>query len=149
MLWVLIGQSVERDKTSSSHVPLDGLFSCMYCDHQFGIRKYFGAHMMIHQDKDNSNLDIKCSDCVLKCTKEVTMKKHLKSDKNIILENSKENIKNNNEKEDKEYLEDDYFQIEIVNGETVYACTICDEGLDSVEEVRNHVKDEHREVIVM
>ena len=102
---------------------------------------------MTHDDIDNSNLDIKCSDCVYKCTKEVTMKKHMKSDKNIILENSKENIKNNNEKEDKEYLEDDYFQIEIVNGETVYACTICDEGLDSVEEVRNHVKDEHREVV--
>ena len=31
--------------------------------------------------------------------------------------------------------------------ETVYACNICDEGLDSVEEVRNHVKDEHREVV--
>ena len=151
---------IEGEETSSIHVPLEGLFSCMYCDHQCGIRKHFDDHTMTHEDTDNSNLDIKCSDCDYKCTKEVTIKKHMnrihsdlqeKSDKNITLEISEENIKNKNEKEDKEYLEDvdDYFQIEIVDGETVYACIICDEGLDSVEEVRNHVKDEHREVVVM
>ena len=34
-----------------------------------------------------------------------------------------------------------------MDGKKVYACNICDEGLDSVEEVRNHVRDTHREVV--
>ena len=29
----------------------------------------------------------------------------------------------------------------------VFACNICDEGLDSVEEVRKNVQDLHREVV--
>ena len=112
----------EEESEIESHVPLEGLFSCMYCDHQFGIRKYFEAHMMIHQDKYNSNLDIKCSVCDYNCTQEITMKKHMNTihpglsdkseEKNIPVDNSEGNVKNNNKKYE-DYLEDvdDFFQI--------------------------------------
>ena len=41
----------------------------------------------------------------------------------------------------------DYFQIEFVDGEPVFACNICNEGLDTEEEISNHIRDEHESIM--
>ena len=34
---------------------------------------------------------------------------------------------------------EDYFQIEFVDGEPVFACNICNEGFNSEAEIREHI----------
>ena len=38
---------------------------------------------------------------------------------------------------------EDYFQIEIVDGETVFVCNICNIGLDNEKEVTKYIRDNH------
>ena len=38
------------------------------------------------------------------------------------------------------------FQIEIVEGETVFACNICDEGFDFIDEVNKQIEDAHEDI---
>jgi hypothetical protein len=45
------------------------------------------------------------------------------------------------ESEDESEL--DLFQIEVVNGDMVWACNLCDMGLDSSIEMQEHMKSEH------
>ena len=42
----------------------------------------------------------------------------------------------------------DMFQIEIVDGEQVYVCSICDEGFDTDDEIRNHILKDHEEIVL-
>ena len=42
---------------------------------------------------------------------------------------------------------EDMFQIEIVEGEQVYACNICDEGFDKEAEIRQDIVEDHKEII--
>ena len=39
------------------------------------------------------------------------------------------------------------FQLEIVEGETVFACNICDEGFDFIDEVNKHIADSHEDIM--
>ena len=39
------------------------------------------------------------------------------------------------------------FQIEIVEGETVFACNICDEGFDFIDDVNKHIADAHEDIV--
>ena len=41
----------------------------------------------------------------------------------------------------------DLFQLEVVSGEEVYVCNLCDEGLDSEAELREHLKKKHKKVL--
>ena len=38
---------------------------------------------------------------------------------------------------------EDYFQLEFVDGEPLFACNVCDEGLASEAEIENHFKEKH------
>ena len=38
----------------------------------------------------------------------------------------------------------DLFQLEVVSDEEVYVCNLCDEGLDSEAEIREHLKEKHK-----
>ena len=42
---------------------------------------------------------------------------------------------------------EDYFQIEIVEGETVYVCNICNKGLDNENEITKHIRDNHESLM--
>ena len=42
---------------------------------------------------------------------------------------------------------EEYFQIEIVDGETVYVCNICNEGQDNENEFTKHIKDNHESLM--
>ena len=52
----------------------------------------------------------------------------------------KETSDNINESEGKY----DLFQLEVVSDEEVYVCNLCDEGLDSEAEVKEHLKSKHK-----
>ena len=41
----------------------------------------------------------------------------------------------------------DLFQLEVVSDEEVYVCNLCDEGLDSEAELREHLKKKHNKVL--
>ena len=41
----------------------------------------------------------------------------------------------------------DLFQLEVVSGEEVYICNLCDEGLDSEAEIREHMRQKHKKVL--
>ena len=43
---------------------------------------------------------------------------------------------------------DDMFQIEILEGEPVFACNICNEGFDQDYEIRKHVEEDHNEIVI-
>ena len=43
---------------------------------------------------------------------------------------------------------DDLFQIEILEGEEVYACNVCDQGFDRDVEIRTHIGKDHDEIIL-
>ena len=40
------------------------------------------------------------------------------------------------------------FQIEVVEGEQVYACNICNEGFDQDAEIKKHIGENHSEIII-
>ena len=39
--------------------------------------------------------------------------------------------------------------MEIVQGETVFACIICDEGFDFIDEVNKHIADAHEDIHIL
>ena len=42
---------------------------------------------------------------------------------------------------------DDLFQIEIIEGEEVYACNVCDEGFDRKDKIRRHISTYYKELL--
>ena len=50
---------------------------------------------------------------------------------------------------DKTRFEDfeELFQLQSVEGEVVYACNVCDEGLDTEDDVKKHINIHHKEII--
>ena len=107
-------------------------------------------------DDESEALQFKCSKCNYRCERELTLSKHTntkhseeehnkrKHEKKISTEASDKN-QNESENEDEDELE--YFQIEIVNDEEVYACNLCIEAFDSEKEVKEHLRDSHKKVI--
>ena len=43
--------------------------------------------------------------------------------------------------------EQDFFQIEIMDGKTVYTCNICDEGFEHMKEIEEHVVISHKDIL--
>ena len=86
---------------------IDGLFSCEYCKTQFGIKKYFEAHMRSHKGGEYS---IECLEWKFNSTsknifqKQLNMK-HPRVMKNLSVTNPDEN-KENTELEDNDNSED-------------------------------------------
>ena len=43
---------------------------------------------------------------------------------------------------------DDHYQIQVIDGEQVYAFNICDEGFDTGDEVKKHISVSHKDVLI-
>ena len=86
-------------------------------------------------------MQMKCSTCEFWCEREITMRKHINT------KHLKEDTKYESTKYDFMIDKDDMFQIEIVEGNMVYACNVCDEGYDSIEEVNNHIAHMHEDIV--
>ena len=86
-------------------------------------------------------MKIKCITCEFCCESEITMRKHVNT------KHSKQDTEYESTKFDFMIDMDDMFQIELVEGNMVYACNICDEGYDSIEEVNNHIAHMHGDIV--
>ena len=42
---------------------------------------------------------------------------------------------------------EDYFQLEFVDGEPLFVCNVCNEGLESDAEIRKHINDKHESLL--
>jgi hypothetical protein len=40
------------------------------------------------------------------------------------------------------------FQLEIFDGEQVYACNVCDQGFDTEGEIRDHILEDHKDIVI-
>ena len=96
-----------------------------------------------------TDLKLKCSKCEFYSKSEVQLKKH----KNT--KHANEHVKASIEEEG-DFTNtdccfegiDDMFQIEIIEGEQVYACNICNEGFDQDAEIKKHIEEKHSEIII-
>ena len=52
-----------------------------------------------------------------------------------------------NEIENEDESEWDLFQIEVIDGDTVWACNLCDQGVDSSLVMKEHMQSEHDRVV--
>ena len=41
----------------------------------------------------------------------------------------------------------DYFQIKVVDGETLFVCNVCNKGLDNEQEIAKHIKNNHESLL--
>ena len=101
---------------------------------------------------ESANALIKCEKCGYSCKNEITFRKHMTTKHPALPEvpdNFEDIEKNTNEINYEAQLEDidECFQIEIFNGEQVFACNICDEGFDNDDEIRKHISNNHKETV--
>ena len=38
--------------------------------------------------------------------------------------------------------------MEVLDGEEIYACNVCDQGFDREDEIKKHVLDDHKEIVI-
>ena len=43
---------------------------------------------------------------------------------------------------------EDLFQLEVVDGDELYACNVCDQGFDIEDEIKKHIVDNHKEIMI-
>ena len=89
------------------------------------------------ENNDRNINQMECNFCDFNCERENTLRK------NINTKHSNENSKTHDHMTD----ENDMFQIEIVENETVYACNICDQGFEGSDEVKKHITEVHHDII--
>ena len=77
----------------------------------------------------------KCKKCEFECEMEMALKKHRNT------KHSKEELNEITNEYEHIVTENDMFQMEIVEGETGFACNICDEGFDFIDEVNRHISE--------
>ena len=76
-----------------------------------------------------------------------------KQESNSLMTNNSHNVEvtGENETEEEDDNEDgaefDLYQIEMVNGDMVWACNLCDHGFDSSIEMKNHIKNKHDKIL--
>ena len=44
---------------------------------------------------------------------------------------------------------DEWFQTEVVQGETVYVCNLCDKGFEDINKLKKHLICKHKDAIVV
>ena len=93
--------------------------------------------------------ELKCDECDFVGNTDLSIKKHV---------NTKHSIQNIEEQENNSSKTDctidgiegieDMFQLEILDGEQVYACNVCDQGFDIEDEIKKHIVDNHKEIMI-
>ena len=99
-----------------------------------------------------NTLEQKCFICDFVANKELSLNKHMTTkheSKSDQLANQKEidAIETVCSFEGIEVIED-MFQLEIVEDEQVFACNICNEGFDKHNEVKKHIENYHKVIII-
>ena len=105
----------ENVKTENESFRIEGLFSCKHCPSQFGIKEHFESHMKAPEENESGVCELKCCKCEYVCQMEIMLRSHINA------KHTEENI--NVSETDIDYMieDNDFFQIEVVEDETVYA----------------------------
>lgn len=40
------------------------------------------------------------------------------------------------------------FQLKVVDSEQIYACNVCDQGFDTEGEIRDHILEDHKDIVI-
>ena len=120
------------------------------CESDNDINSSYSNAKLFHKESvHNKGQTYKCNKCDFAGHTEVSLKKH---------RNTKHSLQNNGESEVKLINKDctlegfegieDLFQIEVLDGEEVYACNVCNEGFDREDEIMKHILDGHKEIVI-
>ena len=120
------------------------------CESDNDINLCYSSAKLIHKESvQNKGQTYKCNKCDFAGHTEVSFKKHM---------NTKHPLQNNVESEVKSMNKDctlegfegieDLFQIEVLDGEEIYACNVCNEGFDREDEIMKHISDDHKEIVI-
>jgi hypothetical protein len=111
------------------------------------------SNSFVHENQiKETTLDLKCFKCDFVAHTELSLKKHINTKhgpKYDQLDNPEKSDANETECcfEGFEDIED-MFQLEIVEDEQVFACNICNESFDKHDKIKNHIKEDHKEIII-
>ena len=93
--------------------------------------------------------DLKCDNCDVVCETEMSMKNHI--DSKHLFQNIERNESISSKRDcSLEGIEgiEDLFQLEVLDGEDIYACNVCDQGFDRENEIKKHILECHEEIIL-
>ena len=102
-----------------------------------------------NKEKQKHANKFKCSQCDYISKTDMSLKKHVNT--KHPLQNTQYIKKGKSHSKSEDFVFDgidDLFQIEILEGEQVYACNVCDQGFDRDEEIRTHIEIDHKEIIL-
>ena len=91
--------------------------------------------------------DLKCGECDFVGNAVMSLKKHRNTKHVVSYDESAKGSPNYNRDFIVEGIED-MFQMEILDGEEVYACKICDEGFDPDDKVKRHLEINHNDILI-
>ena len=99
-----------------------------------------------------TTLELKCLKCDFTANTELSLKKHINTKhapKYDQLANPEESDATETECSFEGFEDiDDMFQLEIVEDEQVFACNICNEGFDKHDEIKKHIEENHKDIII-
>ena len=123
-----------------------GTYKCEYCRFHVIGKREFEKHV-------KKSSEFKCCKCDFQGKTDISLKKHINTKHQIEhTENANDNrmtIDESDTSEEELIFQDvdELFQLETVENELVYACNLCEEGFDSVEEVKEHLEKGHMDVL--
>ena len=88
----------------------------------------------------------KCEKYKFTCVGDVSMKKHMNT-KHVSLHTDNDKYKRKKERKEESLDADieDFFQIQVVDGETLYVCNICNEDVDNENMINRHIHENHED----
>ena len=108
----------------------------------------FKAKLTYENSLKQKRQEFKCDKCDFVGKTELFIKKH---------KNTKHPLQNIEEKGsfikvdyNLEGIEDieDLFQLEVLDGEQVYACNVCNHGFDMEDKIKKHIIKDHKEIVI-
>ena len=93
--------------------------------------------------------ELKCFKCEHVSNTEMSLKKHINT-KHPLQNMEEEEISSKEIDYNLDGIEsiEDLFQLEFLDGDQMYACNVCDQGFDIENEIKKHIIDNHKEIII-
>ena len=140
-----------KDKTEKSAMEL----KCDECDYigetHVNLMNHLNTKHVKNVDESHikkSSNDFKCVKCDFVGTTEISLNKHVNTKHALKdYETSNKEACDMSKTEDIDGIED-LFQIEIVEGEELYACNVCNEGFEKEDSIKKHIEKDHFQVLL-
>ena len=92
---------------------------------------------------------LKCDNCDFVCETEMSMMNHIDS-KHLFQNIERKEINSTKRDCSLAGIEgiEDLFQLEVLDGEDIYACNVCDQGFDRENKIKKHILEYHEELVL-